>query len=417
MSDAKSTPRSAANGARKRWLAIVAGAFVLIGIVYATYWALVLRFEQSTDDAYVSGNVVQITPQIAGTVVRIAAEDTQFVKAGSTLVELDPADAKIALEQADAKLAKTVRDVRGLFATTAQLKANVDLRSAELARASEDLNRRERLARSGAVSGEELQHARDALAGARAALTAAQQELAANQARVDRTTVENHPDVLAAAAQVHDAYLDVRRTALPAPVSGYVAKRAVQLGQRVAPGAPLMAIVPLDQVWVDANFKEPQLATMRIGQPVTLTADLYGGKVRYHGTVAGFGAGTGSAFALLPAQNATGNWIKIVQRVPVRIALDAHELTGHPLQIGLSMQVEVDTHERGGERLPQVGQATTALSTDVYDSVDAAAANRVRAIIAANDRDSASARAASVGTTHVARASAAAARQVAASKP
>jgi membrane fusion protein, multidrug efflux system len=419
MSDAKSTPRSAANGARKRWLAIVAGAFVLIGIVYATYWALVLRFEQSTDDAYVSGNVVQITPQIAGTVVRIAAEDTQFVKAGSTLVELDPADAKIALEQADAKLAKTVRDVRGLFATTAQLKANVDLRSAELARASEDLNRRERLARSGAVSGEELQHARDALAGARAALTAAQQELAANQARVDRTTVENHPDVLAAAAQVHDAYLDVRRTALPAPVSGYVAKRAVQLGQRVAPGAPLMAIVPLDQVWVDANFKEPQLATMRIGQPVTLTADLYGGKVRYHGTVAGFGAGTGSAFALLPAQNATGNWIKIVQRVPVRIALDAHELTGHPLQIGLSMQVEVDTHERGGERLPQVGQATTALSTDVYDSVDAAAANRVRAIIAANDRDSASARATSVGTTHVARASAAAAaaRQVAASKP
>jgi membrane fusion protein, multidrug efflux system len=419
MSDAKSTPRSAANGARKRWLAIVAGAFVLIGIVYATYWALVLRFEQSTDDAYVSGNVVQITPQIAGTVVRIAAEDTQFVKAGSTLVELDPADAKIALEQADAKLAKTVRDVRGLFATTAQLKANVDLRSAELARASEDLNRRERLARSGAVSGEELQHARDALAGARAALTAAQQELAANQARVDRTTVENHPDVLAAAAQVHDAYLDVRRTALPAPVSGYVAKRAVQLGQRVAPGAPLMAIVPLDQVWVDANFKEPQLATMRIGQPVTLTADLYGGKVRYHGTVAGFGAGTGSAFALLPAQNATGNWIKIVQRVPVRIALDAHELAGHPLQIGLSMQVEVDTHERGGERLPQVGQATTALSTDVYDSVDAAAANRVRAIIAANDRDSASARATSVGTTHVARASAAAAaaRQVAASKP
>jgi membrane fusion protein, multidrug efflux system len=419
MSDAKSTPRSAANGARKRWLAIVAGAFVLIGIVYATYWALVLRFEESTDDAYVSGNVVQITPRIAGTVVRIAAEDTQFVKAGSTLVELDPADAKIALEQADAKLAKTVRDVRGLFATTAQLKASVDLRNAELARASEDLNRRERLARSGAVSGEELQHARNALAGATAALAAAQQELAANQARVDRTSVENHPDVLVAAAQVHDAYLDVSRTALPAPVSGYVAKRAVQLGQRVAPGAPLMAIVPLDQVWVDANFKEPQLATMRIGQPVTLTADLYGGKVRYHGTVAGFGAGTGSAFALLPAQNATGNWIKIVQRVPVRIALDAHELTAHPLQIGLSMQVEVDTHQHGGERLPQVGQATTALSTDVYDSVDAAAANRVRAIIAANDRDSASARAASAGTAHVARASAAgaAARQVAASKP
>jgi membrane fusion protein (multidrug efflux system) len=430
MSDAKSTRRPAANGARKRWLAIVAGAFALIGIAYGTYWAFVLRFEQSTDDAYVSGNVVQITPQIAGTVVRIAAEDTQFVKAGSTLVELDPADAKIALEQADAKLAKTVRDVRGLFATTAQLEANVDMRSAELARASEDLDRRERLARSGAVSGEELQHARDAMASARASLAAARQELAANQARVDRTSVENHPDVLAAAAQVHDAYLDVARTALPAPVSGYVAKRAVQLGQRVAPGAPLMAIVPLDQVWVDANFKEPQLATMRIGQPVTLTADLYGGNVHYHGTVAGFGAGTGSAFALLPAQNATGNWIKIVQRVPVRIALDAQELTAHPLQIGLSMQVEVDTHERGGERLPQNVHAPAPLSTDVYDNVDAAAAERVHAIIAANERDSASAHAASV-TSRVARAGGSvatagvahagatgpAARHVAASKP
>jgi len=380
-------PSEAKNGssARKRWLAIVGGAFAVIGIAYGAYWALVLRYEQSTDDAYVSGNVVQITPQIAGTVVKIAAEDTQFVKAGAPLVELDPSDAKIALEQADAKLAKTVRDVRGLFATTAELRANADMRNAEVARASEDLARRERLAYSGAVSGEELQHARDALTSAKASLAAAQQQLAANQARVDRTTVENHPDVLSAAAQVHDAYLDVARTTLPAPVSGYVAKRSVQLGQRVAPGAPLMAIVPLDQVWVDANFKESQLATMRIGQPVTLTADLYGGKVRFHGTVAGFGAGTGSAFALLPAQNATGNWIKIVQRVPVRIALDQKELAEHPLQVGLSMQVDVDTHERGGARLPQLAQATPPLHTDVYDAIDAAADMRVHAIIAAND--------------------------------
>ena len=373
------------NGARKRWLAIVGGVFAVIGIAYGAYWALVLRYEQSTDDAYVSGNVVQITPQIAGTVVKITAEDTQFVKAGAPLVELDPSDAKIALEQADAKLAKTVRDVRGLFATTAEIRANVDMRNAEVARASEDLARRERLARSGAVSGEELQHARDALTSAKASLAAAQQQLAANQARVDRTTVENHPDVLSAAAQVHDAYLDVARTTLPAPVSGYVAKRSVQLGQRVAPGAPLMAIVPLDQVWVDANFKESQLATMRIGQPVTLSADLYGGKVRFHGTVAGFGAGTGSAFALLPAQNATGNWIKIVQRVPVRIALDQKELAEHPLQVGLSMQVDVDTHERGGARLPQLAEAPPPLHTDVYDAIDAGADKRVHAIIAAND--------------------------------
>jgi membrane fusion protein (multidrug efflux system) len=362
------------------------GVFVAIGIAWGAYWMLALRYAESTDDAYVSGNIVQITPQIAGTVVKIAADDTQFVKAGSTLVELDPADEKLALEAADAKLARTVRDVRGLFATTAQLRASLDMRSADVARATEDLNRRQRLASSGAVSGEELQHARDALTSAQAALIAAREQLAANQARVDRTTVENHPDVRSAAAQVHDAYLDLARTHLPAPVSGYVAKRAVQLGQRVAPGAPLMAIVPLDEVWVDANFKEPQLATMRVGQPVTLKADLYGGKVRYHGTVAGFGAGTGAAFSLLPPQNATGNWIKIVQRVPVRIALDPHELAEHPLQIGLSMQVEVDTRDRAGERLPQMAQQAPAYTTAMYESADAAAAARVKAVIAANDR-------------------------------
>jgi membrane fusion protein, multidrug efflux system len=387
MSNSNETP--APRNTRKRWLAIVGGAFLLIGAAYGAYWAIALRYAQSTDDAYVSGNVVQITPQIAGTVVKIAADDTQFVKAGSTLVELDPADTRIALEQADARLARTVRDVRGLFATTAQLKANVDMRTADVSRANEDLARRQRLVSSGAVSGEELQHARDALASAQAALIGARQELAANQARTDRTTVANHPDVLAAAAQVHDAYLDLARTQLPAPVSGYVAKRAVQLGQRVAPGAPLMAIVPLDAVWVDANFKEPQLAAMRVGQPVTLKADLYGGKVQYHGTVAGFGAGTGSAFSLLPPQNATGNWIKIVQRVPVRIALDAHELAAHPLQIGLSMQVDVDTHDRSGERLPQVAQSAPAYASGSYDAIDAAATQRIRAVIAANDRSGA----------------------------
>ena len=399
MNDQTRQPASTdARGPRKRWLAIVGGAFLVIGVAWGAYWMLALRYAESTDDAYVSGNIVQITPQIAGTVVKIAADDTQFVKAGSTLVELDPADAKLALEAADAKLARTVRDVRGLFATTAQLRASLDMRSADVARATEDLHRRQRLASSGAVSGEELQHARDALASAQAALIAAREQLAANQARTDRTTIETHPDVLAAAAQVHDAYLDLARTHLPAPVSGYVAKRAVQLGQRVAPGTPLMAIVPLDEVWVDANFKEPQLATMRVGQPVTLRADLYGGKVRYHGKIEGFGAGTGAAFSLLPPQNATGNWIKIVQRVPVRIELDPRELAEHPLQIGLSMQVEVDTHRRDGERLPQMTQTAPAYTTAMYDAADAAAAARVKAVIAANDRR-AGPRASAVGDT------------------
>ncbi len=381
---------TATNGQRKRWLAIVIGAFALIGIGYAIYWAIALRYVQSTDDAYVNGNIVQITPQISGTVVAINADDTQLVKAGQPLVQLDRADASVALEQAEAQLARSVREVRNLFATTAQLEANVALRQTDVTRAADDLARREKLVAAGAVSREELQHARDAFNSARAALVAAQQELAANRARIDRTTIEKHPDVRNAAANVRNAYLTYARTVLPAPVSGYVAKRVVQLGQRVSPGAPLMAIVPLEDVWVDANFKEPQLAAIRVGQPVTLKADLYGGKVIYHGKVVGFGAGTGSAFSLLPAQNATGNWIKIVQRVPVRIALDPRELAEHPLQIGLSMQVDVDTHNRDAARLPQLAQQPPAYQTDVFGSPTAAADERVKAIIAANEAGRAS---------------------------
>jgi len=369
---------------RKRWLTIVVLAFVAIGIAYGAYWAIALRDWQSTDDAYVNGNIVQITPQISGIVVAIGADDTQFVRTGQTLVQLDQADAKVALEQAEAQLARTVREVRSMFATSGQLQASVDMRKTELDRANGDLARREKLAASGGVSGEELSHARGAFNTAQAALQVAQENLQVNRARIDRTTVESHPDVQNAAAKVREAYLMKARTVLPAPVGGFVAKRAVQLGQRVSPGTPLMAIVPLDQVWVDANFKEPQLAAMRVGQPVKLIADIYGSKIVYHGKVAGFGAGTGSAFALLPAQNATGNWIKVVQRVPVRVALDPQELATHPLQVGLSMEAEVDTKNRDGERLPQVGQTAPAYSTDVFHSVDAAADEHVKAIIAGN---------------------------------
>ena len=369
---------------RRRWLTIAIGAFVVAGAGYGAYWYLELRNTQSTDDAYVNGNVVQITPQVAGTVIAITTDDTQFVKAGDTVVELDQEDAKIALAQADARLGKAVREVRGLFATTGQLGAMVGQRATDVARAAEDLARRERLSASGAVSGEDLQHARDTLAAARSAEMAARREHDANRARVNGTTVANHPDVLAASAQVHDSYLELSRTRLPAPVTGFVAKRAVQLGQRVAPGAALMAVVPLDQLWVEANFKEPQLATLRVGQPATLTADVYGGKVVYHGTVVGFGAGTGSAFALLPAQNATGNWIKIVQRVPVRIALDPRELEAHPLRIGLSMTVDVDTGPREGDRRPPAATAPPAYNTQVYEDIDGHCAQRIQAIIAAN---------------------------------
>ncbi len=379
-------PKPVSNHARRwRWLGTLAAVLVTGGAVYGTYWAQVLRYHQSTDDAYVGGNVVQITPQISGTVVAIGADDTQFVKAGQALVRLDPADARVALDQAEAQLARTVRDVRNLYATSSQLAAAVQMRQTELTAAQSDLARRQRLGATGAVSGEELQHAADTVKTAQAELIAAQQQLAANRARVDGTTLQDHPQVRDAAAAVRNAYLTLERTELAAPVSGFIARRNVQLGQRVGPGTPLMAVVPLDQVWVDANFKEPQLAHMRIGQPVRLSADLYGGHVTYHGTVAGFGAGTGAAFSLLPAQNATGNWIKIVQRVPVRIALDPREIAAHPLQIGLSMKADVEV--RGGAnaaRLPEVASTRPIWSTAVTAESDARADARVQAIIAAN---------------------------------
>ena len=378
---------------RWRWLAIATAAFVAAGAGWSVYWFTDARWHEATDDAYVDGNVVQITPQISGTVVAIGADDTQLVRAGQPLVKLDPADAQVALDQADAQLARTVREVRNLFATTGELAANVEVRASELEMAQKDMARRERLGSSGAISNEELQHARDAVRSDEAALLAAKEQLVANRARIDGTTLEDHPEVRDAAAAVRNAYLEVSRTTLPSPVAGLVAKRNVQLGERVSPGLALMSVVPLDQVWVDANFKEPQLANLRIGQQVSLTSDLYGRKVVFHGKVEGLGAGTGSAFALLPAQNATGNWIKIVQRVPVRIALDASELEARPLQIGLSMKVDVSVRNQTGERFPELasgaaagsGAATAPIyATSVFASTEAAAQARVRAIVAAN---------------------------------
>jgi len=389
-----STPRNP----RRKWLAGAAGVFALAGLAYFGYWYVELRHFESTDDAYVQGNLVQITPQVAGTVVAVNADDTDFVKAGASLVTLDRADAEVALEQAQAALAQTVREVRSLYTTNATGSANVSLRAAEvtraradLAKAQDDLARRQALASSGAVSGEELNHARSgvsnataALAATEAALVAAQQQLATSRALTDGATVETHPNVERAAAKVREEYLDLARTTLPAPVAGYVAKRTVQVGQRVAPGASLMSIVPLDQLWVDANFKEVQLRSMRIGQPVTLTADAYGKSIVYHGKVAGLGVGTGSAFALLPAQNATGNWIKVVQRVPVRIALDPAELAAHPLRVGLSTVVNVDVADTSGASLADAPRAHAAYATSAFDRTVDEADALVRETIAAN---------------------------------
>lgn len=382
---AQATPPSSGKPKRKKVLLTIAAIFLLAAIVYVAYWALVARFVEETDNAYVQGNVVQVTPQVAGTVRKILADDTSIVKAGQPLVVLDTADADVALAQAEAQLAQTVREVRTLYATQAQSGANLAMREAELARARDDLARRKALAGSGAVSGEEIHHAESAVSAAQAAVNAAKEQLASGRALTEGTTVANHPNVHRAAARVQEAMLAQARTTLYAPTSGEVAKRNVQVGQRIAPGTPLMAIVPLDQVWVDANFKESQLREMRVGQPVSLTADVYGSKVKYDGKVAGFAAGTGAAFALLPAQNATGNWIKVVQRIPVRIALDPKQLAEHPLRVGLSMRAEVDLHEQQGARLDQ---SPPAGALTAHDSVDSAIAEKAKvrtdAIIAAN---------------------------------
>ncbi|AOB31899.1 hemolysin D [Bordetella sp. H567] len=370
------------NPKRKRLMLIATGVFLLIAIAYGAWWWLVGSHFESTDDAYVHGNLVQITPQVPGTVVAIEADDTETIQAGAPLVRLDPADTDIALQQAEAKLAQTVRQVRTLFvqndalaADVAVRKADVERAQADLTRARSDLARRQTLAKSGGVSGEEILHAQttlksaeSGLAQALASLEASKAKLATNQALTHGTSVENHPDVRESEAELRNAWLAQSRTVLPAPVTGMVARRSVQVGQRVAPGNTLMNVVPLDQVWVEANFKEGQLRQMRVGQPVKLTADLYGGSVTYHGKVVGLDAGTGSAFALLPAQNATGNWIKVVQRVPVRIALDPQELQAHPLRIGLSMDVEVDLSKQEGPAVTQqVQRAEPALATRAFD--------------------------------------------------
>lgn len=394
MNESAATP-VAQPAARRRGLTIIAAAVLLAGAAWGGWHWLHGRHHQSTDNAYVAGNVVQITPQVGGTVVAILADDNDAVKAGQALVQLDTADFKVALDQAEAQLAQTVREVRALYAGNATLRAQVALREADLARvqadlakAQDDVDRRTPLVASGAVGKEEFQHAnaqlsaaRSALAAARSAALAAKEQLATGQVMTDGTTVEQHPNVQRAAARVREAALALKRAELPAPIEGHVAKRAVQLGQRVQAGAPLMTVIALDHLWVDANFKEGQLAELRIGQPAELTADVYGSKVTYHGTVQGLGAGTGAAFSLLPAQNATGNWIKVVQRVPVRIALDAKELAEHPLRVGLSMEVTVDTSEQGGKTLADAPRAQAVASTRVYDALDREVDARIRAIV------------------------------------
>lgn len=338
---------------RRRMLLILALVFLAAAIAWGVHWYVRGRNHESTDDAYVAGNLIRITPRVGGTVSAVLADDTDRVKQGQVLVRLDDTDARLALDKAEADLGQTVRRISQSFEARAQQAANLAVKQRNLEQAETDLARREKAVAVQAVSKEEADHARVARDKARDELALAKAQLAASEADTSGTTVQTHPAVKQAEARLREAWLTLKRCEIAAPADGEVAKRSVQIGQQVAAGTSLMALVPLNQLWVEANFKEDQLEGMQVGQPVSLVSDLYGGDFTFHGTVAGFSPGTGSVFSLLPAQNASGNWIKIVQRLPVRIALDPKELADHPLRVGLSMKAEVTTGAKGKpENLP-----------------------------------------------------------------
>lgn len=381
------TSNSAAPAAPSRRGKLLRGLLVIIVLLLAAlalWYFMFGRWFEETDDAYVQGNQIQITPQVGGTVVAIAADDGMRVERGQLLVQLDPSDTEVALQQAEANLAGTVRQVRGLYRSAEGAQADLNARQVSLKRVRDDFARRRDLAATGAISNEELAHARDELAAAEAAVAGSREVVERSRALVDDTVIATQPDVQAAAAQLRQAYLNHARAGIVAPVTGYVARRSVQVGQRVQPGNALMAVVPTEQMWVEANFKETQLRHMRLGQEVELRSDLYGGDVGYRGRITSLGLGTGSAFSLLPAQNASGNWIKIVQRVPVRIAIDEKQLAAHPLRIGLSMKAEVSLRDQQGEVLPSQVAKGAVFDTDVYARQLHEADEKIHAIIQGN---------------------------------
>ncbi len=370
--------------ARGKILPIIALVFIVIGV---SWWALdtfVLSLREKTDNAYVNANLVTVSSQVPGTAIDVAVEDTALVEAGQVLVRLDPVDSQAELAKAAATLADTVRKVRQQFAMAAEADAAVTTRGLELKRAEADLARRKPLLADNAIAGEEVRHAQEAVDLARAVLAQAREQSLASHTAIDNVTVAENPQVLVAREHYRDAWLNAKRNAIVSPIRGYVAQRNVQLGQRIMPGQTLMSIIPLDGVWIDANFKESQIRNIRIGQPVAIDSDVYGSAVIFHGTVAGLAAGTGSAFSLLPAQNASGNWIKVIQRVPVRVKLDAKELADHPLRVGMSSNVTVDTRQRDGAVLAVKPVTTSASTTDVYAANWAEADAAADAIIRKN---------------------------------
>jgi membrane fusion protein (multidrug efflux system) len=382
MNQAATAPVAAPISKRRRVLGIMVTVFAVVGLAWLLVSHFVLALRERTDDAYVAGHQVSISAQVAGTVTEVRVDNTTLVEAGQVLVRLDPTDAATALARAEASLAQSVRQVRQQSALAAQYDAGIALRRLELAHAETDVARRAPLAAEQAIAGEELRHARESVELARVGLEQSQRQAAAAHALVDGAAVAENPLVLEAKARYRDAWIAAKRNAIVAPIRGYVAQRTVQLGQRIAAGQPLLAVIALDDLWIDANFKESQIRNLRLGQPVEIRSDLYGSDALFHGRVVGLAAGTGGAFSLLPAQNASGNWIKVVQRLPVKVSLDPAELQQHPLRIGLSTRVTVDTHDRSGVVLASATDHASNPTTDVYAN-DLAKANVVAdAIIA-----------------------------------
>ena len=387
MSDQQTDTQNSSNNKsqqRKKGLSIFILLLLLISIGSAAYWYFFIKGFEETEDAYVNGNQVMVSAQVAGNISKINVDNMDPVQAGDVLLELDDTNAKLSFEQAKSNLANAVRQVSQLNYTVKQLKSAVRANEITLAQAQGNLNRRVQLVKDGAIDKESFQHAKEAVELAKANLTTSQNQLGANQALLLDGPLSEQPQIQSAVSNFKQAWLNLERTKIRSPIKGYVARRNAQVGQAVSVGGALMAVVTTDQMWLDANFKETQLTHMRIGQPVKIHFDLYGKDKTFDGKVVGIEMGTGSAFSLLPTQNATGNWIKVVQRVPVRIQLDPQQLAENPLRIGLSATVKVNVTDSQGETLRDQAPATTLYSTNVLQYDESAVNNLIESIIRDN---------------------------------
>ena len=369
---------------RKKGLSIFILLLIVSGILVAFYWLFFLKDIESTEDAYVGGNQIMVSGQVAGNVAKINVDNMDKVRAGDILIELDDTNAKLSFEQAQSNLANAVRQIKQLEFTVQQLQAAVNANEITLAQAQGNLNRRVQLEKSGAIDQESFQHAKEAVALAKANLSSSQNQLAANQALLLSRPLMQQPQIQNAVAAVKQAWLNLQRTQIKSPIDGYVARRSAQVGQAVSVGSPLMAVISTEQMWLDANFKETQLTDMRLGQPAEVHFDLYGKDKVFHGTVVGIDIGTGSAFSLLPSQNASGNWIKVVQRIPVRIQLDAQQIAENPLRIGLSATVKVNVANKDGAFLREIDAPRTHYTTDTLHYDESAVDSLIQSIIEQN---------------------------------